>query len=68
MAIEPLTSMPLAVAARVGSRSFSYSEQCVELTSDFSRIFGNEYDTIAPKILSALPRHAPCAMGHALVT
>ena len=38
------------------SRSFSYSEQCVELTSDFSTIFGNEYDTIAPVILSASPR------------
>eukprot|EP00435_Cladocopium_sp_Y103_P008876 s669_g2.t1 len=36
-------------------QSFSYSEQCVELTSDFSTIFGNEYDTIAPVILSSIP-------------
>lgn len=35
-------------------RTFSYTESCVVLTSDFSTIFGNEYDTVAPEILSCL--------------
>ena len=37
-------------------RTFNYTEQCVTLTSDFSTIFGNEYDTVAPSILSIWAR------------
>lgn len=36
-------------------QTFSYTESCVVLTSDFSTIFGNEYDTVAPEILSSIP-------------
>eukprot|EP00438_Fugacium_kawagutii_P012470 Skav233530 [mRNA] locus=scaffold4243:35503:41786:+ [translate_table: standard] len=38
-----------------GDRSFAYTESCVTLTSDFSTIFGNEYDTIAPEMISSIP-------------
>ena len=36
-------------------QSFAYSEHCVQLTSDFSTIFGNEFDTVAPEIRGTVP-------------
>ncbi|CAE7228105.1 unnamed protein product, partial [Symbiodinium necroappetens] len=36
-------------------QSFGYTEECVSLSSDLSMIFGNEFDTVAPRMVSSVP-------------
>jgi len=36
-------------------QTFGYTEECVSLSSDLSMIFGNEFDTVAPRMVSSVP-------------